>query len=73
MKIENKYNFGDFVFLKTDIDQLKRIVSAITARPNGSVMYELMCGTEGSWHQEIEITKVRNQVMQLGLEEKETN
>lgn len=55
MVIENKFNFGDIVYLKTDSDQRPRIVTrfcvGITA-----MAYELYCGTQCSWHCDYEIS-----------------
>lgn len=48
--------FGDIVYLKTDPDQLERIVSGKIARP-GAILYELSCGTMLSNHYDFEITE----------------
>lgn len=56
MKINTKYNFGDIVYLKTDIEQSERIIIGITLIPN-SIIYTLMCGVEMSEHYEFEITE----------------
>jgi hypothetical protein len=55
MVIENKYNLGDIVYLKTDPDQLRRIVTAIVVGPNG-LLYDLSIGGGGSQHYDIEIS-----------------
>lgn len=55
--IENKYNFGDIVFLRTDPDQQPRIVTAFVACPAGDILYELTCSTTASKHYEFEITE----------------
>jgi hypothetical protein len=49
------YNIGDEVFLKTDNDQLERIVIAICIRETG-VSYELACGMHSSWHYGMELS-----------------
>jgi hypothetical protein len=56
MVIDNKFNIGQIVFLQTDPDQDKRIVTAISVRSGGYVAYELSFGPETSWHIECEIS-----------------
>lgn len=58
--IKNEYSRGDFVYLITDPDQHKRIVTAIVIR--SKVTYELMCGTEVSEHEAMEISKKKTVV-----------
>lgn len=54
--VDAPYNFGDIVYLKTDIDQKRRIVSAMMIRGDGACMFELSCGTEAKWHYQFEIS-----------------
>lgn len=56
MEINNKYNYGDIVFLETDIELLPRIITAIIIKENNSIYYELSCAENKSIHSEIEIT-----------------
>lgn len=60
MLIDNKYEFGDMVYLLTDSDQQMRIVSSIKVFKNGELMYLLCCGTTHSDHYEFEITKEKD-------------
>ena len=53
MKIE--FNIGDTVYLKTDIDQYKRMITGYTVR-EGAVMYLLSFGSEETSHYELEIS-----------------
>lgn len=55
MIIENRFNIGDIVYLKTDNEQRERMVYAIHVYPH-SIMYALTKGTETSSHYEMEIT-----------------
>jgi len=59
MKYDFTFELGQTVYLKTDVDQSKRIVTGITIRPSGAITYELTCGASYSWHYdfEIDITK----------------
>lgn len=54
-----EYLIGEAVFLKTDPDQLERIVTSIQIYPGGTsgVIYHLSCGSHNSEHFAIEITK----------------
>lgn len=56
MVIDNKYRFGEEVYLKTDTDQKIRLVTGMLIRPNGCISYELSCGIECRWHYDFEIT-----------------
>jgi len=49
------YNFSDEVYLSTDPEQYKRLVTGVYFRPGG-VVYEVMCGTEASEHYEFELS-----------------
>lgn len=54
--VDLTYEVGDIVYLKTDSDQSKRIVTAILLKTNGH-SYELSCGTVVSWHFDFEMSK----------------
>ena len=56
MLINNMYELQECVFLKTDIYQLERLVTAIQINPNGLV-YRLVCGNTESWHYAFEMSK----------------
>ena len=56
MVIDNKYNIEDLVYLKTDTQQLVRIVVSLTVDKN-DIMYKLSCGTETTDHYAYEINK----------------
>ena len=56
MVVDNIYNIGDTVYLKTDIDQLSRLVTGLTIR-TGCTMFELSCGEKASMHYDFEISK----------------
>ena len=60
-----KHDYGDVVYLRTDIDQLPRLITGVLMRPN-YVQYELSQETVASWHQEIEISTERDVVMATG-------
>lgn len=61
-----KYTFGNIVYLKTDNEQLPRMVTGIYLTPNGFIYY-LSNGESESKHYDIEITSNVNQSLKLGL------
>lgn len=56
MKIDNKFELGQAVFLITDTDQRARMVTGIKVSLNG-LLYYLSCGTEETAHYEKEIAE----------------
>ena len=62
MLIEHHIEFGigELVYLVTDPDQNKRIVTGIMLRPSKTVLYVLSFGTVESYNYEVEITRERN-------------
>lgn len=63
MVIDNKFELGDMVYLKTDPDQRERIVSKISVLPNGLLAYELSHNTSTSMHYNFEISLEKNIVL----------
>ena len=59
MHIDNKFDLGQIVYLKTDTEQIARMVTAINTRPS-RLQYELSYATNSSWHDEIEISDERD-------------
>lgn len=59
MLIDTKFELGDLVYLQTDPDQQKRLVTGLEIRPNG-IIYLLSCGAVESSHYDIEISKEIN-------------
>jgi hypothetical protein len=55
MLIDNIFEIGDMVYLKTDLEQQPRIVFALEVR-KGDIMYRLVCGTEVSDHYDFELS-----------------
>lgn len=65
MTINNKFDPEQIVYLKTDPDQMKRMVTAITIRGK-NLIYELSLGDDGStYHQEFEISKEEDTLMKV--------
>ena len=55
MKIDNKFEIGQTVYLKHDKDQLPRMVTAIIVRP-GALTFELSGRTAVSNHYDFEVS-----------------
>lgn len=62
MIIENDFEIGDTVYLKTDSEQKPRIVFALKVYKNDT-LYELACGVSQSMHYAFEISKEINVLM----------
>lgn len=56
MVVDNKFEIEQFVYLKTDTEQLRRIVLSFEVYKGGEVMYRLGVGQETSTHYEFEIS-----------------
>jgi hypothetical protein len=69
MKI--KFKLGEIVYLKTDEEQLKRIVTCIQlaggSMDDKVISYELSQGDTFSEHYDSEITKSVNELARLGV------
>lgn len=59
VKIELDFDIEDIVFLKTDPEQLERIVTDIRLITGGVPMYTLACGAEESEHYAFEISNTK--------------
>ena|SRR5690606_12979951 len=53
------FDIGDSVYLKTDPEQLERLVTGISVRQNG-ITYAISHLTNETWHYDFEITKERD-------------
>lgn len=58
---DNKFEIGDTVYLKTDRDQLARIVYCFIVF-RGEVLYKLASGTTISEHYDFELSDTKNLV-----------
>lgn len=60
MLVNSMYDWGDIVFLKTDIDQHQRIITGIKPTPAGNIIYSISCGTITSEHYDFELSVEKN-------------
>lgn len=63
IKLDNKFDFGDTVYLKTDMDQKPRMVVAFEVYVGGETLYKLASGTLASYHYEMEISTDRDKML----------
>lgn len=60
MLIDNKYNLGQYVYLKTDPEQQVRIITDIRIGLDGGILYTIALGADTTNHYELEISKEKN-------------
>lgn len=60
MIINNTFDHGDVVYLKTDVEQHPGIIIAIKIYKGGEYLYEVIRGTVTSLHYDFEISKEKN-------------
>lgn len=58
--VDVEFEIEEIVYLKTDLDQLPRIVSGLSIRKSGVISYELSQGSHTSYHYDFEISKEKN-------------
>lgn len=64
MLVDNKFQIGQTVYLKTDREQLPRIVTELIIT-NYAVIYRLSQGTLDTNHHDIEISETRNIILAI--------
>jgi hypothetical protein len=57
--LDNENELGDIVYLKTDVNQYPRMVTAFKYS-GGGITYQLSSGTLDCWHFGIEVSKTRD-------------
>lgn len=65
MVIDNKFELGETVYLKTDTEQCPRMVITIAVRPSNALAYSLSCGTDSSIHYDFEMTREPDNTMKV--------
>ena len=66
MKINNKYDLEQRVWLRTDPEQYERMVIAFTFSIGGVISYSVVCGSEGAQeYYECELSEERNNEIYL--------
>lgn len=66
MRRNTEFEIGEIVYLKTDIEQRERIVTGIMQRPE-SISYYLSINENESCHYSIEITRYKDILKQLDI------
>jgi len=55
-QIDILFELSDIVYLKTDAEQLERIITGVCLREKGLVSYEVSCGERCGWHYGFELS-----------------
>lgn len=63
MKINNEFEFGDILYLKTDTYQNPRMLMAIEVYPEGELLYKVASGTTHSYHYAMELSKEKDLIL----------
>ena len=71
--IKPKFELGQIVWVKTDVDQAPCIVTAIIFTVDGGLLYEVVAGRTKAQHYEAEIHHEPNQLLQLGINQTRTD
>ena len=59
MIIDNEFDLGEMVYLKTDADGFVRVVTTLMVGSSRSIVYVLTCGTIESRHYACEISRTK--------------
>lgn len=62
INIDNKFDIGQIVYLKTDPEQMKRMITAFTVTKS-DLIYEVSCGANVSKHYDYEMSEEVNVLM----------
>lgn len=60
LTIRTLYRLQQIVYLRTDFEQLPRMITGIKICVDGSILYELTSGTQVTFHYEVEISETKN-------------
>jgi hypothetical protein len=60
MVVENKFDIGQVVYLRTDKEQEPCIITCLTVYRDGDVLYEVNRGSHSSRHFDFELSNERN-------------
>lgn len=71
MTITLPYNFGDIVFLKTDPEQLERMICKVVIY-QGSILYGLAMGSVLSEHYDFEMATQKDLMKELNISNSES-
>lgn len=58
--VRTKYDYGQIVFVKTDIDQYPRQVIGVQGTADGGLLIKLSTDGDISWHYECEISEEKD-------------
>ena len=70
MQFNSQFGLGDIVYLKTDPEQLERMVTEVCFKGSGSVVYNLNVGATESYHYDMELSSKKDLMKQLDISDK---
>lgn len=63
IRVESEYNFGEIVYLKTDMEQRPRIVIAMLIDGSSEPIYKLAQSTSSDYHYGREISREKDIIL----------
>jgi len=63
IRVTSNFDFGQIVYLRTDLDQVGRQVIGVQATADGGTLIKLTFDTDISWHYECEISEERDMIL----------
>lgn len=57
------FKISQTAYLKTDKDQIPRVITGISLRPHNSVTYALAHGSQETWHYDFEMSLERDIIL----------
>lgn len=59
-RVNNEFEIEDIVYLRTDVDQLPRIIVSFEVFKNGEILYKLNQRTISSYHYGFELSRTKD-------------
>ena len=64
-QIDVLFELETMVYLKTDPEQLERMITGICVREKGLISYEVSCGERTGWHYGFELTSEKDVIKKI--------
>jgi hypothetical protein len=63
--VRSKLDFGQVVYIKTDVDQFPRQVIGVQATADGGILIKVTTDGEATWHYECEINEEKDILLSM--------
>ena len=60
MNILTQFDIKQTVYVRTDPEQLERIITEINIKPNNLILYEASCNNYATWFYDFELSSEKN-------------